>query len=246
MRPFSWEVRFALALILLSASLYLLHYVMFADPHHLVFWTTTSIAFLPISVLFVTVIINRLLVRQERRLITQKLNMLIGTFFSVIGTPLLKHCAACDPHVGRMRTDLREAVECSEKQLRRVQGRLEQYEYAVDVGKDELERLREFLMAKSDLLLRMLENPHLLEHASFTELLRAVFHLSEELTSRGDFAELPHSDYTHLGVDVQRVYGLIVREWLSYMRYLRANYPFLFSFALRTNPFEAGSPVVVE
>jgi hypothetical protein len=246
MRDSTWEVRFALALIVLSGLLYLLHYSVFADAHHLILWTTTSIAFLPISVLFVTVIINRLLVRRERRLIMEKLNILIGTFFSVVGTPLMRHCAAWDPHLNGMRTELRAGVECSEKELRAVQKRLEDYEYALDVKKDELKGLRQLLMEKSDFLLRLLENPQLLEHTTFTDLLRAVFHLSEELTSREDLAELPDSDYGHLTGDIERVYSLIVREWLNYMRYLGANYPFLFSFAVRTNPFEQRSPVVVE
>jgi len=39
--------------------------------------------------------------------------------------------------------------------------------------------------------LRLLENPVLLEHESFTELLRSVFHLSEELEQRDDFGKLP-------------------------------------------------------
>ena len=86
MKRLPWEIQFGLSLILVSALLYLLHYALFEDARHLIFWTTTSIAFLPISVLFVTLIIKRLLVRQERRLVMEKLNMLIGTFFSIVGT----------------------------------------------------------------------------------------------------------------------------------------------------------------
>lgn len=78
MRRFSWEFQFGLVLILLSALLYLFRYVLFEDPHHILLWTTTSVAFLPISVLFVTLIINRLLLRRERSLIMEKLNVLIG------------------------------------------------------------------------------------------------------------------------------------------------------------------------
>jgi hypothetical protein len=45
---------------------------------------------------------------------------------------------------------------------------------------------------------------------------------------------------------MERVYRLIVLEWLNYMRYLKASYPYLFSFAMRTNPFEERASVVVE
>ena len=145
-----------------------------------------------------------------------------------------------------MRTQVRAAVECSEKEFRRIRKGLEDYAYTIEVSRDELEELRQLLTEKGDLLMRLLENPHLLEHTTFTDVLRAIFHLFEELTSREDLAELPDSDHRHLTGDIERVYGLIVREWLSYMRYLGAQYPFLFSFAVRTNPFEERSVVVVE
>jgi hypothetical protein len=60
------------------------------------------------------------------------------------------------------------------------------------------------LKAKADFLLRLLENPNLLEHESVTKLLRAVFHLAEELSWRQDIAALPDSDLNHLSGDVTR------------------------------------------
>jgi hypothetical protein len=246
MRSFDWEIRFGLALVLLSVSLYLVHYSLFQDAQHLILWTTTSIAFLPISVLFVTVIINRLLVRRETRLIMEKLNMLIGSFFSVIGTPLLRHCVDWDPRAEDLRERIRPTLDCSEKEFRRMRKGLEERTYTIQVRREELEGLLQLLTEKSDLLMRLLENPQLLEHTDFTDLLRAVFHLFDELTNRDELAELPDSDHEHLTGDIERVYGLIVREWLSYMRYLGVHYPFLYSFAVRTNPFEESSVLVTE
>ena len=246
MRRFPWELQFGLSLILLSVTLYLLHYALFEDAHHILLWTTTSIAFLPISVLFVTVIINRLMARRERRLVMEKLNMLISTFFSVVGTRLVRYCAAWDPHVDEIRREASVGVDCPEREYRRVRRRLGNCEYAVDVKKIDLDELRRFLEAKSDFLLRLLENPHLLEHAAFTNLLRAVFHLNEELAGREGLEGLPDSDYQYLAGDIERVYRQIVLEWLNYMRYLGASYPYLFSFAIRTNPFEERASVVVD
>jgi hypothetical protein len=243
---FSWELQFGLALILMSVVLYLLHYALFEDARHILLWTTTSVAFLPISVLFVTLIINRLLMRRERRLIMEKLNVLIGTFFSVIGRRLIRYCVAADPHADEVREVVEVGVDCPERQFRGVRQRLENREYAVDAGKIDLGEMRQFLEEKSDFSLRLLEHPHLLEHTSFTNLLRGVFHLTEELVSRGNLEALPDSDYRHLAGDVERVYRLIVIEWLSYMRYLKESYPYLFSFAMRTNPFEKRASPIVE
>lgn len=246
MKHLSWEIQFGLALILLSVVLYLLHYTFFEDAHHILLWTTTSVAFLPISVLFVTLIVNRLLVRREKSLVMEKLNVLIGAFFSVVGTQLVRYCAAWDPEVDRIRTEVGAGLDCSEKEYRRAKLRLGGCDYAVDAAKVDFEELRRFLTEKSDFMLRLLENPHLLEHTSFTNLLRSVFHLTEELAGRGNLGELPDSDYRHLAGDIERVYRLIVPEWLSYMRYLAASYPYLFSFATRSNPFEDGASLVVE
>jgi hypothetical protein len=116
----------------------------------------------------------------------------------------------------------------------------------VDIHKIDLEALRNFVKEKRDFLLRLLENPILLEHESFTEVLRAVFHLAEELISREELKKLPDSDYEHLGTDIKRAYVLIVGKWLDYIEYLKNNYPYLFSFAMRTNPFDQNASPIVE
>jgi len=86
----------------------------------------------------------------------------------------------------------------------------------------------------------------LLEHESFTGLLRAVFHLTEELEKRKDFKKLPGSDIEHLAGDIKRAYVLIVNGWLDYMKYLKNNYPYLFSLAMRTNPFDETASLIVK
>ena len=83
------QIILGLSLIAISAILYLFHYAIFRDPHHIFLWSMTSLAFLPISVLFVTLIINQLLSGREKRARLEKLEMVIGTFFSEVGTRLL-------------------------------------------------------------------------------------------------------------------------------------------------------------
>ena len=46
------------------------------------------------------------------------------------------------------------------------------------------------------------------------------------------------NDLQHIAVDFERVYSLLIFEWLAYMKHLKGDYPFLFSFAIRTNPFD--------
>jgi hypothetical protein len=41
------------------------------------------------------------------------------------------------------------------------------------------------------------------------------------------------------------VYSRLVPEWMSYMEYLKGHYPYLFSLALRSNPFDPAASVIV-
>ncbi len=198
----------------------------------------TSFAFIPISVLFVTLIINRLLIIMEKRAILEKLNMIIGAFFSEVGTRLLKSFSDFDPNSDKIRNNLVLTNDWSGKNFLSVSKRLKNYDYRIESQRGDLENLRSFLIGKRDFLLRLLENPTLLEHESFTELLRAVFHLNEELTNRADVKQLPDTDYEHLSGDIKRAYVLLISEWLAYMKHLRDDYPYLFSLAMRTNPFD--------
>lgn len=71
----------------------------------------------------------------------------------------------------------------------------------------------------------------------------AVFHLTEELEARADLAHLPASDREHLAGDVRRAYVILISEWLRYMKHLKKEYPYLFSLAVRTNPFDEHASV---
>ena len=64
--------------------------------------------------------------------------------------------------------------------------------------------------------------------------------------NRKDVISSPPSDISHLNKDVNRAFSLIVREWMLHMRHLQKNYPYLFSLAVRTNPFDPGADSVVK
>ena len=67
----------------------------------------------------------------------------------------------------------------------------------------------------------------------------------EELENRDDLSKLPKSDYNHLSGDVVRIYSFLILEWLQYMEHLENNYPYLFSLAIRTNPFDPNPHVEI-
>jgi hypothetical protein len=245
MKEVRWQVMLGASLVVLSALLYGFHFAVFHDLHHIFIYLVGDVAFVPIEVLMVTLIIHRLLSQREKRIRLEKLNMVIGVFFSEIGTRLLTYFSDFDPKLDEIRAKLIVKSDWTASEFDAVEGKLRTYAYSVDTDRVDLERLRDFLVTRRDFMVRLLENPSLLEHQSFTQLLRAVFHLTEEMDSRADFGTLPESDHTHLAGDIKRAYILIVREWLDYMEYQKNNYPYLFSLAMRTNPFDQDATPVV-
>ena len=65
------------------------------------------------------------------------------------------------------------------------------------------------------------------------------------LSFTGLMANLPAPDRKHLEIDIRRAYDLLVKEWLRHMQHLKTDYPYLFSLAVRTNPFDPDAKVEV-
>jgi voltage-gated potassium channel len=187
-----------------------------------------------------------LLSRREEKVRREKLHMVTSLFFSELGNRLLGRFAGMDTGLDMKQRDLTVSTEWDTPRFRDKRRRLDAYSYAVNLEAEDLEEIHRILEARADLLLRLLENPLVIEHGSFSDLLRAVFHLRDELMNRRSFAALPEADRRHLAGDVARIYRLLLGEWLSTMHYLKENYPFLFSLALRTNPFDPEASVVVK
>lgn len=241
-----WYKIFGLSLVVISATIYFIHYLIFGDVHHIFIYLLGDIAFVPIEVLLVTLVLHQLITYMEKRNILEKLNMVIGIFFSEFGTKLLSYFSDFDPNLDAVRNELVVTNDWVDEDFLDTKKRLKNYDYSVNIQDIDLKKLRTLLNDNRNLLVQLLENPTLLEHESFTKLLRAVFHLLEELVARDDLSNLPDTDLDHLRGDIGRAYGLLVVEWLDYMQHLKDNYPYLFSLSMRLNPFDTdASPVVM-
>ena len=186
-----------------------------------------------------------MLARREQRSHMQKLNMVIGVFFSEVGKELLIVFSDADPNIQNIRKKLIVDGQWNNQNFFTVSGRLKKHEYKITIHNIDLPQLKSFLVSKRDFLVGLLESPSLLEHELFTDLLWAVFHLTEELAYRDDFSLSPKSDLMHIATDIQRAYHFLVYQWLEYMKHLKEHYPYLFSLAMRTNPFDQeASPIV--
>jgi hypothetical protein len=245
-RFFNWQIIFALILVALSVLFYFIHYLIFRDLHHIFIYLVGDIAFLFVDVLIVMLVLHRLLVFREKQLLLKKLNMVIGTFFSEVGTELLRKCSQFDPGLVDIVQRLVISRDCSDKEFAKIARTAQAHKVNINSKQGNLVALKAFLLSKRQFLLNLLENPNLLEHESFTNLLWAVFHLTDELAHRVDLGNLPETDYQHLAGDIERAYHQLIVQWLNYMKHLKHDYPYLFSLAIRTNPFDIHASVVVK
>jgi len=241
----SWKVCVGLILVASSLLLGIIHVVLFKDPQTLLFYLVLDIVFVPVQVLLVTIIIERLLNEREKQSMLNKLNMVIGAFFTETGTTLIKQMGHTCMDLHELEQHLAVSDDWDNTRYVIAMRHIEDFTCRFGLPIEQLERLKAFLLSKKGFLLGLLQNPNLLEHDSFTDLLWAVCHLSEELEARGDLSGLPPSDLRHIENDIRRAFGILVREWLVYLHHLRSHYPHIHSLHVRTNPFNPqASPVV--
>jgi hypothetical protein len=241
-----WRLIMALGLVGASILVYSLDYVVFHEPRELLDSLIREIAFLFIYILVVIIILEEVLSRREKQSMMNKMNMVIGTFFNDVGLQMLRTFPAFVENAAELAPRLEFGGRWEKKDFLKGMEDARCFNYKVHVSPATLRELRTLLCAHREFLLRLLENPNLLEHDRFTDLLWAVFHLMDELEMRpGDLENLPEADRLHLAGDVRRAYSQIASEWLEYALHLKSSYPFLFSLAARINPFHKGASAII-
>lgn len=237
MRSFSFKKHIILMLLaIVSTLLYLLDYFIIGSARDIASSFLGNLAFLPVYVIFVTLIIEQLMRERERQTIMRKLNMVIGVFFSEVGNRLLKELSAYVVMCEHLRNQLQVNGQWKAEDFQKAQGYLQSHDPRIDCSGCDKQQLKDFLVSKRSFLVGLLENQNLLEHEQFTDLLWSVFHLVEELDARQSFDTMPKSDLEHINGDIKRAFGYLSREWVDYMRHLKHDYPYLFSLAVRLNP----------
>jgi hypothetical protein len=251
-KKLGWRVKIAILLILSALILYMIQYFIFHQPKSELFYFGIDLAFLPIEVLLVVLVIETAISQREKSALLEKLNMVIGVFFSEVGIELLSEISKFDSKSKKISNILIINSNWADIDFVKAKKDITNRKYHLEIhgnDGDSLEFLRDtktFLKGKRRFLLALLENPNLLEHETFTELLRAVFHLAEEFEKRKDIYHLPNSDYNHLKLDTERAYNILIYEYIEYMEHLMNNYPYLFSLAMRTNPFDPEATIEIQ
>jgi hypothetical protein len=240
-----WLILLAAGLVVVSAGLYAVLYAIFHDARELFFLLLHDIAFLPLEVLIVGLLIERLISVREKRSLEHKLNMVIGAFFSELGSPLLAELLPAVTAAREIKQQLHLNASWTKGDFSRALQFVRALDAEVDLSLIDREALKAHLMEQRTFVLRLLQNPNLMEHERFTDVLWALLHLQEELEARVNLRELSPADEAHLRVDARRAYNALLAEWLLYVQHLKADYPYLFSLVVRMHPFQdAPSPTI--
>lgn len=221
-----------------SAAFYIIQNLIFHQPENTLFYLFQDLAFVPIQVAIVTFIINRLLSIIEDQKKNKKINVLISTFFTEVGSPVLASMSQFNKNHEELSQIVRNG-ELLKGNSSEIKKNVDSFKYDIYADPDKLCELACLLAEKKSFMLGLLENSNLLEHDSFTDMIWAVFHVADELQNRGDFSKLSKADIAHLSVDLKRAYPLLIQQWIGYMVYLSGEYPFLYDLAKRRNPFSS-------
>lgn len=237
-RLVDWQILLGIFLVFLTTFFYGVHYFVFRDVHHIFLYFIGDVAFVFFEVLLVTLVIHRLLHHREKLSRQKKINMLIGAFFSEVGTELLRQLVVFEGETSLVSKRLAVPDDWSERSFLNIRTEFIQTGMEIDLEKGNLETLRNSLQGKKAFLLDLLMNSNLQENEAFTNLVWAVFHLMEELDRRNSLENPAGADRRHLEEDIQRVYHLLLSFWMDFIQHLNQNYPFMHSLAVRTNPFD--------
>ena len=218
----------SLFLVILSFTLFFIHYLIFGQLENTEYYSLMNLCFIPINILAVTLVFEKLVERRARLERVSKLNMLVGLFFSDIGFTLLKLIVAGDDKVQSLSLDFTDLKSCEAK--------LKSHDHQVVFEKVNYPELKELVIGARDILSSLISNESILEHETFADLLMSLMHLRDEIIFI-KYTELTPDDCAHLKGDLIRVYENLTFQWINYLSHLKQFYPYQYSGAIKFNPF---------
>lgn len=225
-------------LVIISIVLYSFHYIIFRDPHHIFIYLLGDIAFIPLEVFLVALVIEKYIEQKDRKHALDRLNTQVGVFYGEFGIELLHYCVSLDTEINKYRKEFSLDCSCDMKEFSHLKFFIERYSFTIDISKIDILYLKNILSKNIEIIINLLSNPTIVDKYHFDKMLMAILHVHEEIRYRmNSNGELTEEDYAHLQTDLQRAYKLLTFGWLYYIQYLKKEYPYLYETAVKQNPF---------
>ncbi len=246
MKKSNSNVILILLFVCVSAGVFLMQFLLFHKPGDTVFYFLQDMAFLPVQVAIVTIVLGKMISNREKRQKMKKTNMAISAFFSEAGTAMITGLLKFYRNPEEIRAELNISGQWTDSDFKNAVKLAKNNKFDIGCTVENLREIKTILTEKRDFMLIMLENPNLLEHDTFSDMLWAVFHLTDELIARENIENLPEPDINHLASDAKRALDNILVQWINHMKHLKSDYPYLFSLEVRRSPFNEKNGVVIE
>lgn len=230
--------RLPIILVIISGLMYSIDFMIFKDSHGILRSIIEQLAFIPIYVLLVMLVIEGLLDRKEKEERAEKLNVIIGVFFDELGIELLNGFSKADKNFNKIHDNFMFTEQTFSKDLPQTLKAIQNYVPSLKGQLSEILIVKEYISRHKEFLISLMENPNLIEHELFTNAILSVFHIYEELSLQENPEAICEADRKHIAKDMERAYMLLLEQWLYYMKHLEKNYPYLFSIEIRMNPFK--------
>lgn len=247
----SWKAKFSILMVVLIIVIYGSNYLVLGDAEHIISYVWTHLGFIPVDILLVAFLLDEIIERKEKEAMLEKLDMLMSTFFSEVGNNLIKQLSTVNEHKANTE-NLKSIKTWDEEDFDNKLNELKEssVRFKAEISPEEreefLDSLGTLLASKRELIINLINNPNLLEKEEFTSLITAILHLDEELEHRKDLALVNDTDFNHLNGDMERVYNILIHEWVYYLKYLYKHYPYMIALMIRTNPFDETADVYVK
>ena len=246
-----WKIKFSIIMVIAIIIIYGSNILVLKDPEHVISYIWTHLGFIPVDILIVAFVLDEIISKKEKEAMMEKLDMIMSTFFSEVGNDLISQLSSVNKH--KADTSYLESIKSwddkdYENKLKEIKNI--NIPFRADVTSEDREEyltnIRNLLINKREFIVGLLNNPNLLEKEEFSKLLTAILHLDEELEHRPDLSKVTDVDFNHLNGDMERIYNILIHEWIYYLRYLNKHYPYMIALLIRTNPFDANADAYVK
>ena len=246
-----WKIKFSIIMVIAIIIIYGSNILVLKDPEHVISYIWTHLGFIPVDILIVAFVLDEIISKKEKEAMMEKLDMIMSTFFSEVGNDLISQLSSVNKH--KADTSYLESIKSwddkdYENKLKEIKNiNIPFRAYVTSEDREEyLTNIRNLLINKREFIVGLLNNPNLLEKEEFSKLLTAILHLDEELEHRPDLSKVTDVDFNHLNGDMERIYNILIHEWIYYLRYLNKHYPYMIALIIRTNPFDANADAYVK
>lgn len=226
-------------LLIISMIIYAIHYIIFGHAEDTISGIILSLGYVPLGMIYEILILDKILEAREKIKSTNKINMLMGSFYHEIGNRILNLIVEGDRSIKEVQVYTQVSLLWEADQFQTLSEVLTSYKCDLDIDNINLDEINNMLDLESKFLLSLITNPMLDEYEDFGNMIMSLLHLRDELQSRFYNKMLMDYEKIHIRNDICRVYRHLLLQWVDYMKHLKDVYPELYVKALINSPFDS-------